>query len=726
MKRWTGHLAALALLGAGCAHPQAAAPSNTEPQLAAAPAAAPPPAPRALAPAVYPPFAQLAAVDVPDLQFEFTPAQLDQACAAVENTVDAQLAAIVAIPDGQRTFANTFDATEQALAEYEDASGRLAFLKEIHPVAEVRAAAARCEERAGKHGVELGARKDLYLAMKGYLDHAGKTEPLDAIDHRLIMLAMRDFRRNGLELSDADRTKLIQLRSRLAELQTQYSANLDNDTTSIEVTRGELAGLPAAFVARLTKAPGGKLVVTTKYPDYYPVMENARLEALRKREYLAFNSREADKNLPLLAEAVKLRDEAAHLLGYKTHADYVTETRMAKNAAAVATFLTRLQDELRPGRDVLDAKMLALKQAETHDPHAKLQAWDWRYFMHQIRKRDYALDDEQIRAYFPADKVMAGMFQVYSTILHVTFTEVKDAKTWADGVKLYEVHDAPGGKLLAKFYVDLFPRPGKYGHAASFPIGLAREVKGGYQIPLSALVVNFNPPEHGKRAHLSIDEVEVLFHEFGHIMHGSLTTARYASMAGTNVDTDFVEAPSQMMENFVYQPSVLELITEDPAHPGHTMPKDLIDRIARARTYDAGVRYTRQVFLASFDEYIHTHGDHVDLDAVDHDLRASITGLQVDPHEHFAASFGHMMGGYDAGYYGYLWSKVFADDIFTRFEQAGVLDPKIGREYRDDVLAPGREQAPDALLAKFLGRSPDEHAFLRLLGIATPSTRPAK
>ena len=726
MTRSMGALATLVILGAGCPHQPATAPPQPAPVVTAAPVPTPAPAPAAVAPAVHPPFDQLAAVDVPALRFDYTPEQLDQACAGAEKVVDDKLAAIVAIPDAQRTFANTFDAYEQALADYTDASGRLAFLKEIHPDAKVRDAAARCEERWGKHGVELGARKDLYLAMKGELDHAGKTEALDAIDRRLIMLTMRDFRRNGLALSDADRAKLVELRSRLAALQTEYSANLDNDTTSIEVARGDLVGLPKDFVARLAKGKSGKLVVTTKYPDYYPIMETARREDLRRREYLAFNSRQADKNLPLLTEAVKLRDEAARLLGYKSHADFVTETRMAKSGAAVDGFLDRLQKELRPGRDTLDARMLALAKAETHDPHAKLQAWDWRYYMHEIRKRDYSLDDEKIRAYFPADKVMAGMFEVYSTLFHVTFVEVKDAKTWADGVKLYEVHDAPGGKLLAKFYVDLFPRPGKYGHAASFPIGVAREVKGGYQIPLGALVVNFNPPEHGKSAHLSVDEVETLFHEFGHIMHASLTTARYASMSGTAVDTDFVEAPSQMLENFVYQPAVLALITEDPDHPGHTMPDALVERIARARTYDAGVRYTRQVFLATFDVYIHSHGPDVDVDRVDHDLRTSITGLAVDPAEHFAASFGHMMGGYDAGYYGYLWSKVFADDMFTRFTKAGVLDPATGREYRDDILARGREEDPDALLARFLGRAPDEHAFLRLLGIETAPAAPAK
>jgi len=713
MTRSMAALVALVIVGAGCPHEPATAPPHPAPAVAA-PAVS---APTTLQPALHLPFDQLAPVDIPDLRFEYTPEQLDQACADAEHVVDQKLAAIAAIPDAQRTFRNTFDAYEQALAEYGDASARLVFLEEVHLDAKVRDAASRCEKRWGKHGVEIGARKDLYAAMKGYLDHAGTTEPLDAIDRRLIMFTMRDFRRNGLALSDADRAKLIALRSRLAVVESEYNANLDNDTTSIEVSRGDLVGMPKDFIARLAKGKGGTLVVTTTEPDAHPIIENARIEDLRRREYLASNGRQADKNLPLLTEAVKLRDEAAHLLGYKSHADFVTEMQMAKSAAAVGAFLDRLQNELRPGRDALYARMLALKRADTHDAHAKLENWDFRYYLNEIRKSDYALDGEKVRAYFPADKVMAGMFAIYSSLFHVTFVEVKDAKTWADGVKLYEVHDAPGGRLLAKFYVDLFPRPGKFGHGSSFPIVASREVTTGYQIPLRALVVNITPPEHGKSARLSLHDVETLFHEFGHIMHGSLTTARYASMGGPTVDADFGEAPSQMLENFVYQPAVLALISEDPDHPGHPMPAALVERIVRARTFDASVRYTVQVFLAKFDMYIHSHGPGVDVDRAAHDLGKAITGLDVDPAEHFPAVFAHMMRGNDASYYGYLWSRVFADDIFMRFAKAGVLDPAVGREYRDDILARGREEDPDTLLARFLGRAPNEHAFLRMLGL---------
>lgn len=666
-------------------------------------------------------YEQLQSLPVEPLRTRISAAELTSQCEQAEKDCDALLAKMVAVPDGQRTFDNSFNAFEQSTSSYADTTTRLSFLKDIHPDEDVRRAASACEERAGKYIVKIGARKDIYLALKNYLAHPPATDNLDAQDRRLIELTMRDFRRNGLELSDANRQKLVDIRSRLAELSTKYSSNLDENQDSIEATQAELTGLPDSLVKRLKKSADGKYIITTKYPDYYPVMENAKSETLRKRMELAFDSREAKRNLPLLAEAIALRDHAAKLLGYPTHADFVAEDRMAKNAKTIADFLSRLRDELKPGRDALDNQMRALKAKETHQARPTLNTWDWRYYLKEIKERDYSINDEQVRSYFPADKVLAGMFQVYSQLLHVSFVEVPKAATWAPGVTLYEMREAPNGRLLAEFYVDLFPRPGKYGHAASFSIGLAREWKGGYQIPLSALVVNFNPPANGKSARLSMQEVETLFHEFGHIVHQDLTTARYASLAGTNVATDFVEAPSQMLENWVYRPEVLKLISEDPNDPSKSMPEELAKRLAQARTYDAGVRYTRQVFLATFDQYLHTHGDAVDPDAVEHQVKKEIMGYPVDPSEHMAASFGHLMGGYDAGYYGYLWSQVFAEDMFTRFEKEGVLNPQTGRAYRDIILAKGRTEEPSALLEEFLGRAPNEHAFLRLMNIEKAS-----
>lgn len=671
----------------------------------------------------------LVALDVAPLLFNLKPEELSAACARLETVAEAKLTDLIAVANDKRTFANTVGALEHSMTDYVDATLRLGFLKDVHQDEKVRAASASCEERMGKFLVAVAARKELYQAVKAYVEGAGQKEALDAQDQRLLAITLRDFKRNGLELKDEQREQLVKIRQRLAELSTQYSRNMDEDASSIEVSATELAGLPEEFIKRLKPTKNGKkLIVTTQYPDYYPVMESAVNPATRKKMHLAFSTRGGKANVKLLEEAVALRDDAAKLLGYATHVDFVTDDRMAKNAATVARFEARMREGVRAKLAEETAAMQALKARETKKAKVSIDAWDWRYYLSQLKKQQYAIDDEQVRKYFPSDRVFSGMFELYSALFGVVFTEVQDAAAWAPlGVKLYEtrerLEDGSAGKLLAKFYVDLYPRPGKYGHAACFTLGQARVIDAqgtlGYQVPLSALVTNFNPPESGKPSYLSVDEVKTLFHEFGHVMHASLTTAKYASLAGSNVATDFVEAPSQMLENWVFERDVLAKISLDPdSKDGGPIPLDLQKRIIAARKFDAGVKYSRQVFLGTFDYRIHSSGRSVDTVKVANTEWAAIMGFAPLRGELFPASFGHMMGGYDAGYYGYLWSEVFAVDMFSRFEKEGVLNTKTGRDYRDTILALGRTEDPDVLLERFLGRAPNEAAFIKQLGLA--------
>lgn len=689
-------------LGLGCAREPAPAPK------AAAPA------PAVAAPVVAKTFAELQPVAAAPLHFQWTPEALAAACSHAEEASDASLAQIVAVPPAQRTYANTFAAYERATADYNDIVQPLQFMKEIHADAKVRAAGAACAEQSSKYAVKTSARRDIYLALKGFLD----TKPtLTGEDLRLATINMRDFHHAGLDLADADREKLIGLRSRIAELQTRYEQALSEDKSQAEFTAKELAGMPKSYLDRLQKTKTGKLIVTAQYPDVFPLFENAQVEATRHKMSVVFNNRGGPGNLKLLDEAISLRDQAAKLLGYKTHADFVAEDRMARNAQTVESFETKLQTELKP-RLASDLEQLrVLKAKDTKNPKAKLTSWDVHFYEDKLKKRDFAIDDEAVRAYFPADKVMSGMFQVYATLFGVEFKKIPSPEVWAAGVELYEVHDKQSGRLLAQFNVDLFPRAGKYNHAACFPLTAAREVAAGYQTPLAVLVVNFNPPEHGGIAHLSTGEVETLFHEFGHVMHNSLTTARYASLSGTNVALDFVEAPSQMLENWVYEPAVLKLISTDPKNPSQSMPADLAKRIAAVRTFDAGLDASSQVFYGLIDFRLHSSGDKVDSDAMEKKVRQEVLGIYDDPNSHMLSAFGHLMGGYDAGYYGYLWSKVFAADMFTRFEKEGVLNPQTGADYRTIILAKGRTEDPSQLLHEFLGREPNEKAFLKLSGI---------
>ena len=683
--------------------------------------------PASTAPAQAQTFAELQPVAPPLLRSKWTPEELSAACQQAMTTADAKLAAIVAVPPAQRSFANTFGAFEAIGADFGDSVYGLGFMKDIHPDPKVREAGAACEENAGKFLVRTGARRDVYLALKGWLDAAKpalsggglpRTSEAAAGENKtLVTFAMRDFHRNGLDLSDADREKLVKLRSRLAELQTQFARNIAEDKDQLELTAKELDGFPKAFIDRLKKAKSGKLVVTTAYPDYYPVMENCKVAATRRKMETMFMNRGGAGNAKLLDEAIALRDQSAKLLGYATHVDYVTEVRMAKNAKTVEAFEAKIRAELKPRLAADTAQMKALKEAETHEKNPTINAWDWRYYLNQLKKKQYAIDDEAVRAYFPVDKVMHGLFEVYSTLFDVEFKKVEGAEVWSSGVALYETHDKQTGRLLAEFYIDMFPRAGKYSHAACFPTIQGRALPSGYQAPLAILVVNFDAPQGGQPAHLSIDEVDTLFHEFGHVMHNSLTTARYATLSGSNVSTDFVEAPSQMLENWVFESEVLKLVSQDPKDPAKSMPEDLVKRIIAARKFDSGVKYSRQVFLGTFDYRIHSQGAGVSSDAVAKKTWDEVLGFPQDASSHFASGFGHMMGGYDAGYYGYLWSEVYSSDMFTRFAKEGVLNPQTGRDYRNIILAKGHTEEADQLLREFLGRDANETAFLKMTGI---------
>jgi thimet oligopeptidase len=657
-------------------------------------------------------------IPVPLIDHKIAPDDILRKSQAAEADCEKALRAIEALPDASRTFANTVEAMEQAVADYLDASSRLGILKDIHPSDKVRQAASVAEENSGKYLVQVASRRELYKAVKGWQANAGAREVLDTAQQRLLELALRDFRRNGLELPDDKLKRLVDLRTRLTELSTQFGQHLNENTDSIEVSEAELDGLPAALVDRLARSKSGGRVVTTKYPDYYPFMDNAKSEAARQRLYVAMESREAARNTPLLKEAIALRDEEAKLLGYATHADFVTGDQMAKDAKTVGAFLAALREQLKPRRDADFAKMLELKRAQTGDAKAELKPWDVPYYLNQIKKRDFAIDNEKIREFFPAQTVLTGMFKVYETLLGIEIKEVADADVWAPEVKLYEVRDRGTNAYVASFYMDLFPRKGKYGHAASAGVTVARMLGGKYNAPIALVMANFNPPGGGRPSLLAHDEVKTLFHEFGHVMHQTLTVARYGSQAGSAVARDFVEAPSQVLENWVYEKAALDLMSGHYQDPAKKLPQETIEKMKAARTFDAGWRYTRQVFLASFDQALHTTSQAIDPDEVSRRLYQEVLGIPPAPNTHFPATFGHLMGGYDAGYYGYLWAEVFADDMFSLFEQKGVMDQELGRRYREAILAPGRSEEPDKLLERFLGRAPSNEAFLRKLGIS--------
>jgi thimet oligopeptidase len=656
---------------------------------------------------------QLQVDDTYSLRFDHSPAAVTDLCTAEQKRLKDTLDAISKIPAAQANFANTVAKLESATTEFGNTINPVSFLKYVSAKEDVRTAADACETEVSQFYVDLFTRPDLYAAIKAA---AAKGEALDADSDQLLKEYLIGFKRNGLELNEAGRKLYIEKKKALVKLEAEFGTNLNEYQDELIVTQAELDGLPESYVRGLKRTDDGKYKVGLSYPHYYPFMENAKNADARKRLEFKFNRRGGEKNRDLLRKAIQIRQELATLLGYKNHAEFVLERQMAKKPEEVTEkFLKPLIAKLQIKGEADRAEMLEAKRKELNDPTAsEITAWDWRYYGNQIKKEKHQIDNQKVREYFPLDVVTKGMFEIYQTMLSVKFEPVSQA-TWFDGVQLYRIVD--GDRTVAYFFMDLFPREGKYGHAAAFTLvsGYLKS-DGKYRAPVSSIVANFNPPADGQPSLLEHSEVETLFHEFGHIMHQTLTKARFASFSGTNVNRDFVEAPSQMLENWVWEPQALAKMSGHYLDKSKSLPEELVQKMVKAKLHNSGVTYLRQASFATLDMEYHTLAPTDSTEVYARAMR-DVMGIPIQEGTYPEASFGHLMGGYDAGYYGYLWSEVFAADMYTKFSQRGLLDPVTGSEYRTWILEKGGTLDPFKLITNFLGREPNNDAFLKSLGL---------
>ena len=649
------------------------------------------------------------------LRFDQSPAELSRDCSDLKKRAEASLQQIASLPPTARTFDNTVWAFDRAIFDLSDLSSADAFLKQVSVSSAVRDAGNDCEILLSQFGVDVFSREDLYKALK---DYAAKKEPLKGEDARLLEKTLLDFRRSGLELPAKTRDEVREIRKRLAELESGFGKNINESDDYALFSQAQLDGVPADAVAKLERV-GDKYKVGVDYPTYFPFMDNARDPSARRALEAKFNDRAARKNLSIFAEALALRLKAARLLGYKTHADYAEELNMAKGPDAVNAFLARLRGRLKPlgleEREVL----IALKRAmEGRSSDGVLRAWDWRYYDNLLRKTKYDVDSEKVREYFPADLVVEQMLAVYQKLLAVKFREIPGGLTWNPEAKLFEITDASGGAPIGYFYMDLYPREGKYKHAAAFQLVTGRlGTDGAYQKPVAAIVANLNKPSAAKPSLLDHKEVETLFHEFGHIMHQTLTKAKYGRFSGANVARDFVEAPSQMLENWVWDPEVLQSLSGHYRDHSKKLPKELLDKMLAAKNADIGLITLRQLLFGTVDMAYHGPRTPSDTTKTYARFASDVSLIPTSDGTHPEASFGHLMSGYDAGYYGYLWSKVYAQDMFSVFKAQGVMNPLIGRRYREEILERGSSRDEMDSLKAFLGREPNENAFLESVGL---------
>lgn len=644
-----------------------------------------------------------------------TPGELAEACQRAIDACEAGVGEIVALAPGVRTYANTMLALEDAVEPVAFASGAYAFLAYVSADDALRAEARAWDERLDKYLVGLSFREDLYEAVRQFAE-SPEAENLTGEDARYLAFELRDYRRNGFGLPAEQRERVRRLMDELVEIGVQFRNNIDDWDDGIEVTREQLAGMPEGWIAGLrTVERDGQVLyrVSLDYPELHPFLANCPDAALRRALFEKDQRKGGAANVALLERALRLRQEVAELLGYGSWADYRTETRMAGSRQAVEEFLAdlRLKVARKAERDF--AEMRAFAQERTGSD--RVDIWDWRYWHNEQLKQRYAVDEFEVAQYFPLDAVISGLFAVYQQVLGVKFTENESAPRWHPDVRAFDISEAAGGPAFARFYMDLFPRPNKYGHAAAFTLRRGRRLAdGSYQKPVSAIVANFTKPSGDQPSLLRHSEVVTFFHEFGHIMHQTLTRAERARFSGTQTERDFVEAPSQMLEHWCWEPEVLASFSRH-WKTGEPLPRRLVEAMVAAKHLNSGIMTLRQIFFATLDLRYHSPGFDSDSTRLVAELHA-ITGFPYTPGTHFQSGFGHLFG-YDAGYYGYLWSHVFGDDMYTLFEEAGPLSAEVGRRYRETILARGGSVDGQQLVRDFLGREPSNEAFLRGLGL---------
>ncbi len=662
--------------------------------------------------------------------FETTPEAVAAAADAVLKEADAALDEIGKLPPKAVTFANTIGALDAIGYKVGTVANRLSLTKETSRDAMVREAAEKAVTKIEKWSVGLDYREDVYKSVQAFVRTKAK---LAGESVRLLEHTLRDYRRAGLSLPPEKRREVEKRRKELADLTNTFQTNVTNATAPVEFTRAELDGVPDDFLTspQIKKSDDGQTITIMANEAYQAqaVLDNARNEVTRRKVYVARDSLASNVNGPLLNEVITLRFDIARRLGYASWADYQTETKMVKNGAAAVKFLDELIKGIQPKFAAEVEEMRKLKVADTSDEKAKIYVWDWRYYNNQLKKRKYTVDAEALRVFFPMEKTMAGMFRIYEGIFGLKFTQLEAPYKWVDDLQLWLATDAQTGEPMGLFYLDLYPREGKYNHFAQFGIIEGKLLAGGkYQRPTVALVCNFPPPGVDEPSLLSHRDVETLFHEFGHAMHSILTRATFSRFAGTSVPRDFVEAPSQMLENWVWDQKVLDSFAADYRDPTKKIPADLIDKMKAAKLATIAVTYRRQFAFGALDLAIHGP---IKLDKeghIDARLIANATlervFLPIDPKTDFAAGFGHLMG-YDAGYYGYAWADAIAADMATVFKKApdGFFDKDAGARLRTEIYQPGNSREIDASIEKFLGRKQSNGPFLESLGL---EAKPAK
>ncbi|CAN5388851.1 M3 family metallopeptidase [soil metagenome] len=580
----------------------------------------------------------------------------------------------------------------------QDLTGRLSLFAAVMTDSSTRQAANACDLRVSEFSTDMFQSNRLYQRVVAI-------EPADTTERALKQRWLERFEDNGVSLPLDKRERLKAIDRRLDELNQQFLRNIAEDPTTVVMTEAQTAGMSDAWRRARKRDAENRYVLELSNPVYVPFMQSASDADARRRYWLAMQDQGGKANVAINDEVYALRSEVAHLYGLPDFATFQLRRHMAGTPAAVNAFLDSVkqavtQAEIDDLAGLTAAKATALGTALAD---TRLDRWDVSFYEESVRKQRFSVDQEALRKYFPTEASIAFTMKVASTLYGIRFVP-RTVPTWHEDVRYFDVFEqGPDGRFIGGLYLDLFPRAGKYTHAAAWGVRGGSRLAG--RTPISTLVTNFN------RDGLTQTELRTMLHEFGHAMHGVLTTARYVDAAGTRVSRDFVEAPSQMFEEWARRPESLALFAQ-VCSSCPVLDADQVARLEAARQFDSGIRYATQWQYASFDMTLSTGEPKSALATWAALQRASPLGY-VDGTLGMS-SFSHLVGGYGAGYYGYLWSESIALDMLSAFGDR-LLDPAVGKRYRDTILAPGGERPAMDLVEQFLGRKPNSDAFFKAI-----------
>lgn len=635
----------------------------------------------------------------------------------------------------QPTWENLVQPLEDQGDKLDQAWAPVSHLNSVANSDELRAAYTASIALLTDYSTEFSQNEALYKAYQQLAESPGYGQ-LNQAQRQTIDNALRDFRLGGVGLNDVDKKRYGDIQKRLSELSTQFSNNLLDATQAWYKqfdNADALAGLPESALAQAQQAAVQKnmsgYVITLDFPSYYAVIMYADNRPLREEIYTAYvtrastNGKKADgssaaewDNTAIIAETLALRHEIARLLGFNNYAERSLASKMAESTDQVLAFLNELAQKSKPyaERDYSELKSFAASLG-----CSDVQAWDTAYYSEKLRIAKYAVSQEELRPYFPAEKVIAGMFTVVERLFGIQVKQVFDFDTYHPEVRFYEIFKQ--GEQVASFYLDPFARDKKKGGAWMADCRVRRKTAKGLQLPVAFLTCNFTPPVGDSPSQLTHDEVTTLFHEFGHGLHHMLTRIDVAAVSGINgVAWDAVELPSQFMENWCWEPDAIPLISGH-YQTGEPLPKTLLDKMLAAKNFQSGLQMIRQIEFSLFDFRLHTeYSPQAPKTAQEvlSEVRAQVAVITPPAFNRFENSFSHIFaGGYAAGYYSYKWAEVLSADAYSRFEEEGIFNQQTGESFLVEILQQGGSKTPMELFKNFRGREPQIDALLRHSGI---------